>query len=120
MKVVRQALDRLIVAYEGKDAHRFAELVSERYTGETVVLFDTLVRRDFGTYDDLTLGYTVNSITLDDSGKAFVAITFTRGWTDRNTAKTASETGETILVFIRENGTYKLYSQNQPLLFGPN
>lgn len=116
---VRQALDRLIAAYEGKNSRRFAELVSERYAGEGGVL-DTAVRHDFSTYHNLALRYTVNNITLDDSGKAFVAIAFTRSWTDTRTTNTASETGETSLVFIRENGTYKLYSQNRPLLFGIN
>ena len=120
MKVVRQALDRLIAAYEEKNGPRFAELVSERYTGETVIFFETVVRRDFSIYDNLTLRYTVNNITLDDSGKAFVAITYTRSWTDSKTARDRAETGETALIFIREHGTYKLYSQNQPLLFGPN
>lgn len=118
MKVVRQALDRLIAAYEKKDGLRFAELVSERYTGETVVFFDTVMGRDFGTYDNLTLRYAVTNITLDDHGKAFVAIAFTRDWTENDTANAQSESGETTIVFIRENGTYKLYSQNRPLLFG--
>ena len=120
MKVVRQALDRLITAYEEKNGPRFAELVSERYVGETVVFFDTVIRRDFGTYENLTLRYTVSNITFDDSGKAFVAIIFTRGWTETETANARSETGETTLVFIREKGTYKLYSQNRPFLFGLN
>lgn len=116
---VRQALDRLIAAYEGENSRSFAELISERYTGEQAIL-DTAVRRDFSAYHNLTLRYTVNNITLDDSGKAFVAVTFTRDWTDTKTSKTRSETGETSLVFIRENGIYKLYSQNRPLLFGLN
>lgn len=116
---VRQALDQLIAAYEAKDSRRFSELVSERYTGEANIL-DTAVRRDFSAYHNLAIRYTVNNITLDDGGKAFVAITFTRGWTDIKTTKTRSETRETSLVFIRENGNYKLYSQNGPLLFGLN
>jgi hypothetical protein len=118
--LVREALGQLIAAYEAKDSRRFSELVSERYTGEESIL-DTAVRRDFSTYHNLTIRYTVNNITLDsDGGKAFVAITYTRGWTDIKTSKTRSETRETSLVFIRENGVYKLYSQNRPLLFGLN
>ena len=120
MKVVRQALDRLVAAYEEKNGSRFAEMVSERYREKTVVFFDTVMRRDFGTYDNLTLRYTVSNITLDDHGRAFVAIAFTRGWIETETANARSESGETIIVFIRENGTYKLYSQNRPLLFGLN
>jgi len=118
--LVRQSLDQLIAAYEAKDSRRFSSLVSERYTGEPGVL-DTAVRRDFSTYHNVEIRYTVNNITLDsDGGKAFVAITYTRGWTDIKTSKTRSETRETSLVFIRESGVYKLYSQNRPLLFGLN
>lgn len=115
--LVRQSLDRLIAAYEARSAGRFAELVSERYTGEESIL-DTAVQRDFSRYHDLTLRCTVNNITLDDGGKAFVAITFTRGWTEIKTSRTRSETGEASLVFVYENGVYKLYSQGRPPLFG--
>uniref|UniRef100_A0A831XF13 Lipoprotein n=1 Tax=Geobacter metallireducens TaxID=28232 RepID=A0A831XF13_GEOME len=117
---VKEALDQLIAAYEAKDIRRFSSLVSERYTGEGGIL-DTAVRRDFSSYHNLTIRYTVNNITLDsDGGKAFAAITYTRGWTDIKTSRTRSETGETTLVFIRENGAYRLYSQNRPVLFGRN
>lgn len=115
--LVRQSLDRLIAAYEAKDSRGFSALVSERYTGEESIL-DTAVRRDFSTYHNLTLRYTVNNITLDDGGKAFVAVTVTRGWTDIKTSRTKNETGETSLVFVLENGVYKLYSQGRPPLFG--
>lgn len=117
---VKEALDQLIAAYEAKDIRRFSRLVSERYTDEPGIL-DTAVRRDFSTYHNLEIRYTVNNITLDnDGGKAFVAITYTRGWTDIKTSRTRSETGETTLVFIREKGAYRLYSQNRPVLFGRN
>lgn len=115
--LVRQSLDQLIAAYEAKSAGRFAELVSERYTGEESIL-DTAVRQDFSRFHDLSLRYTVNNITLDDGGKASVAITFTRGWTEIKTSRTRSETGETSLVFVLEQGVYKLYSQSRPPLFG--
>lgn len=114
---VRQTIDRLIAAYEAKDSRGFSELVSERYTGEAAIL-ETAVRRDFSANHNLAIRYTVNNITLDDGGKAFAAITFTRSWTDVKTARTMNETRETSLVFIRENGTYRLYSQNVPPLFG--
>ncbi|AAR36044.1 lipoprotein [Geobacter sulfurreducens] len=114
---VRQTIDRLIAAYEAKDSRGFSELVSERYTGEAAIL-ETAVRRDFSANHNLAIRYTVNNITLDDGGKAFAAITFTRSWTDVKTARTMNETRETSLVFIRENGTYRLYSQNGPPLFG--
>lgn len=114
---VRQSLDRLIAAYEEKSSGRFSELVSERYTGDKNIL-GTAVQRSFSTYHNLSLRYTVNNVTLDDSGKAFVAVTFTRGWTDIKTAKTRNETRETTLVFVLENGVYKLYSQGRPAMFG--
>lgn len=117
---VRQSLDKLISAYEAKNSRQFDELVSASNTGEPRILA-TSVLRDFSTYHNLSLRYTVNNITLDSNGtKAFVALTFTREWTDIRTSKTRNETKETSLVFILEKGIYKLYSQNQPKLFGLN
>lgn len=114
----RETLDRLISAYETKNSRQFTELTSGTYTGETSIL-NTAVQRDFSVYHNLSLRYTVNNITLDSTGnKAFVAITFTRGWTDIKTGKTRSETKETSLVFVLEEGVYKLYSQRGPRLFG--
>ncbi|MBV5341671.1 MAG: hypothetical protein J0665_19310 [Deltaproteobacteria bacterium] len=115
---VRQSLDQLISAYEAKNSRQFTELTSGNYTGEARIL-TTAIQRDFSTYHNLSLRYTVNNITLDNKGnKAFVAITFTRGWTDIKTSKTKSETKETSLVFVLEDGVYKLYSQRGPRLFG--
>jgi hypothetical protein len=115
---VRQSLDQLISAYEAKNSRQFTELTSDNYTGEASIL-STAIQRDFSTYHNLSLRYTVNNITLDSSGnKAFVAVTFTRGWTDIKTSKTKSETKETSLVFVLEDGVYKLYSQRGPRLFG--
>lgn len=118
--LVRESLDRLIAAYEGKNSRLFAELVSERYTGEKGIL-DSAVRRDFSVYHNQSLRYTVNNITFDGSGgKAFVAITLTRDWTEIKTGKTRHETTEESLVFVLEDGVYKLYSQRRPPLFGRN
>jgi hypothetical protein len=115
---VRQSLDQLISAYEAKNSRQFDELTSGSYTGESSIL-STTVRRDFSVYHNLSLRYTVNNITLDSTGnKAFIAITFTRGWTDIKTSKTKGETKETSLVFVLEDGAYKLYSQRGPRLFG--
>jgi len=117
---VRQSLDQLIAAYEAKNSRQFSALVSDSYSGEARILA-TSALRDFSVFHNLSLRYTVNNITLDDNrAKAFVAITFTRSWTDIKTAKTKSETKETSLVFVLENGTYKLLSQTRPLMFGLN
>lgn len=117
---VKNSLDQLISAYESKNSSQFAELVSNRYSGEARI-FATSLQRDFSTYHNVSLRYTINNITLDDNGtKAFVSITFTRDWTDIKTSKTMNITNETSLVFILENGVYRLYSQNQPKLFGLN
>ena len=115
---VRESLNQLISAYEAKNSRQFTELTSGNYTGEAGIL-STAVQRDFSVYHNLSLRYTVNNITLDSTGKkAFVAITFTRGWTDIKTSKTKNETKETSLVFVLEDGVYKLYSQRGPRLFG--
>lgn len=117
---VRQSLDQLIAAYESKNSRQFSDLVSDSYSGESRILA-TSALRDFSVYNNLSLRYTVNNITFDSNGtKAFIAITFTRSWTDIKTAKTKNETKETSLVLVLENGTYKLFSQSRPLLFGLN
>ena len=117
--MVKSSLDRLVSAYESKSGRQFSELVSDRYVGEKSVLH-TAVNRDFSAYHNLTISYTFNNVTFDGKDKVFAAVTFTRGWTDMATTKTKSETRETALVFVLENGSYKLYSQERPLLFGIN
>lgn len=118
--LVRQSLDQLIAAYEAKNVRAFAALVSQRYSDDRSIL-TTAVQRDFSTYHNLTIRYTVNNITLDaDGGTAFAAITATRGWTDIKTAETRSETRETSLVFTLERGVYRLQSQGPTPLFGLN
>lgn len=118
--MVRDSLNKLMNAYEFRNAREFSSLVSERYTGDSTVL-DISVGRDFSAHHDLTIRYIVNNITLDSSGgKAFVALNFTRGWTDIKTGKRMNETRQTSMVFILENGVYKLFTQNRPFLFGLN
>lgn len=115
---VRQSLDRLIAAYETKNSRQFDDLVSDGYTGEARSLAAS-IRREFSAYHDLSLRYTVNNLTLADVGnKASVAITFTRGWTDIKTGKAMNETMESTLIFVLENGVYRLYSQSGARLFG--
>ncbi len=116
--MVRDSLNKLMNAYEFRNAREFASLVSERYTGDSTV---TSVGREFSVHHDLTIRYLVNNITLDSSGgKAFVALNFTRGWTDIKTGKRMNETRQTSMVFILENGIYKLFTQNRPFLFELN
>ncbi|MDD2270944.1 MAG: hypothetical protein PHP95_08465 [Desulfuromonadaceae bacterium] len=117
---VRQSLDQLIAAYEAKNSRQFSDLVSDSYSGEARILA-TSALRDFSVYHDLSLRYTVNNITFDDTGaKAFVAITFTRSWTDIKTGRTKNETKETSLIFVAVEDIYKLQSQRGPRLFGLN
>ncbi len=117
--MVRSSLDGLITAYEAKSGSHFSGLVSDSYQGEKRVL-DKAVMRDFGTFHNLSIRYTVNNITLGDNGMVSVAITFTRGWTDIKTTNTMSETRETSLVFVLEDNVYRLLSQGRPQLFGFN
>lgn len=117
---VRQSLDQLIAAYEAKNSRQFSDLVSDSYSGEASILA-TSALRDFSVYHDLSLSYTVNNITFDGTGtKAFVAITFTRSWTDIKTGRTKNETKETSLIFVATGGVYKLQDQRGPRLFGLN
>ena len=115
---VRESLDRMVAAYESKNSIEFFSQVSEQYTGDYANL-QTAVQREFSRKTALSVRYTVNNITLDQSGEnAFVAVTFTRSWTDVKTAKTKNETKQTSVVLRREDGIYRLYSQKSPYLFG--
>lgn len=115
--MVKSSLDRLVSAYESKNSRQFNELVSDRYAGEKSLL-DSAVSHDFSAYHNLSVRYTFNNVTFDGKDKVFASVTFTREWTDIATSGTKSDTRETSLVFILENGNYKLYSQERPLLFG--
>lgn len=111
---VLRSLDALIDAYQARNSMGFSRHVSERYTGDEMIL-DSRVRDTFRRAHDIGIRYTVNNITSDGRGKVFVAVTYTREHTDIGTTQRLVHTGQAALVFIREGGEYRLYSQPNPL-----
>lgn len=111
---VLQSLDSLIDAYQNKNSMAFSRYVSERYTGDDMIL-DSRIRDTMRRAHDIGIRYTVNNITSDGRGKVFVAVTYTREHTDIQTTQRLVQTGQAALIFIREGGEYLLYSQPNPL-----
>lgn len=114
---IRESLDKMVDAYAAKNIRGFMALVSDGYTGEASIL-DSTVRKDFSAATNITIRYTFNNVTPDGKDKAFAAITFTRNYTDIKTGKQVTNQGQTTLIFQLVDGSYHLYTQNQPQLFG--
>lgn len=111
---VLQTLDALIDAYQARNSMAFSRYVSERYTGDDMIL-DSRIRDSSRRAHDIGIRYTVNNITSDGRRKVFVAVTYTREQTDIGTTQRLVHTGQAALIFIREGGEYLLYSQPNPL-----
>ncbi|MDX9708422.1 MAG: hypothetical protein RBT64_02610 [Trichloromonas sp.] len=111
---VLQSLDALIDAYQNKNSMAFSRYVSERYTGDDMIL-DSRIRDTMRRVHDVGIRYTVNNLTSDGRGKVFVAVTYTREYTDIGTTQRIVHTGQAALIFIYEGGEYLLYSQPTPL-----
>lgn len=111
---VLRSLDALIDAYQNRNSTGFSRYVSERYTGDDMIL-DSRVRDTLRRAHNIGIRYTVNNITSDGRGKVFVAVTYTREHNDIGTTQRLVHTGQAALIFIREGGEYRLYSQPNPL-----
>jgi len=116
-ELVRESLDSLIAAFVNKNVRQFMELVSESYTGEASIL-ESSVRRDYSAFTNIAIRYTFNNVTFDGRNMISASITFVRDHTVVKTGKQASIRKQTTLIFRREDGVYKLYSQKRPMLFG--
>ena len=114
----KNSLDNLIAAYSTKKIWRFMSFVAEDFTGDAMIL-EGSVRKDFSTQHNTGIRYTVNNLTFTDKAdKASIGITFSRNQIDIKTGTVVNQNGATELIFKREDGIYKLYSQKRPYLFG--
>jgi hypothetical protein len=107
----------LIAAYTDKNIRRFMELVSESYTGDPSIL-ESSIQSDYSTFTDIAIRYTFNNVTYDGKDMVSASITFVRDHTVIKTTKRDTVRKQTTLIFRREDGVYKLYSQNGSVLFG--
>jgi hypothetical protein len=113
----RAAAARLISAYEARRVMPFMDHVSEQYTDDKDML-ESDIRDDFSTYSNISINYVVNNVVPDSKGKLFVSINYNRKAIPIRTGKTFSDRGIAELIFIKEDGKYKLYSMRRPYLFG--
>ncbi len=111
---VLQTLDAMIDAYQEKNSIRFSSYISERYTGDDMLL-ESRVRQNLSRAHDIGLRYTIDNITSDGQGKLFVALTYTREYTDIATTQRIVRTSQAALIFVREGQSYLLLSQPTPL-----
>lgn len=109
-----RSLDALIDAYQTRNSTGFSRYVSARYTGDNMILVSR-VRDTLRRAHNIGIRYTVNNITSDGRGKVFVAVTYTREHIDIGTTQRFVHTGQATLIFLREGGEYRLYSQPKPL-----
>ena len=117
---VRAALDVMVNAYNNKNISEFMEQVSENYTGEKKI-FDSRIRTGFSRMHDLDLRYSINNITNDSDGRfVYVAVNFTKSYTEIKTTKRLTKTGTSQLIFEIKKERALLHSVRGINMFGSN
>ncbi|NOY12409.1 MAG: hypothetical protein GXP51_01565 [Deltaproteobacteria bacterium] len=114
---VYKTLDQLVKAYQDEDSFAFMRLVSDQFVSGTEVL-DSAIRQDFTAFDNISLNYTLNNVARAADGNLFVAISYNRMVTSSRSGETFSDHASTEFTFKLENGTPKIYSMKNPLIFG--
>jgi len=114
---VRDILDGMMEAYQGKAIGNFMSYVNESFTGDKDI-YDRSIRNDFSTLHDVSIRYNLNNVTPDYKDKIFVSLNFTRSYTDIKTGQRHNDQGATSMVFRFDNGKLSLYSVQGKPLFG--
>lgn len=114
--VISEIMDQLFGAYEREDAASFMRLVANDFAGDGRVL-DSAIRRDFGLFDNIGLGYSLNNVTAT-AGKIFVSFNYRRRLESSRYGTSLSDTGLTEFVFVQQGERHVLYSMKQPVIFG--
>jgi hypothetical protein len=115
--IVKEALDRLFMAYRQEDPAGFTALVSKDFAPDRPSL-ERAVRKDFTLLDNINLSYTVNAVASDPKGNVLVSITFARTVTSTRTGKSFSDKGVTELALALGDSSAQLFSMKSPLIFG--
>ena len=116
MSFIKEALNKMIEAYESHDAKTFMTLVSEDFAGDMTNL-DRAIRKDFSAFDNIDLNYTLNNITSDTRGIS-VSLSYSRMLTSTKTGQSLKDKGITEFVFKMGEKGAKVYSMKNPLIFG--
>lgn len=114
--IVREELNKLIAAYQNRDAKAFMALVSEDFAGDATNL-DRAIRRDFSAFDNINLSYTINNISSDNRG-IYVSISFSRNLVSTKDGKSFQDKGITEFTFKMGEKAAKVFSMKNPLIFG--
>ncbi len=115
--VVRDALNRLIDAYQRENPAQFMALVADDFAGDKTIL-DRAIRKDFSAFDNISLRYTLNNVASDATGKVYVGLSFSRMVTSTQTGRSFSDKGITEFAFKVGDTGLRVYSMKVPLIFG--
>jgi hypothetical protein len=116
MGVIKDAMDKLIDAYKREDPAAFMALVSSDFVGDVANL-DRAIRKDFSSFDNIDLRYTLNNVTSNQKGIS-VSINFNRLLVSTKSGKTLSDKGMTEFVFKLGDAGPRVFSMKNPLIFG--
>ena len=114
---VGDVLNSMIQAYQGKASGNFMACVDDSFTGEKVE-YEKSVQNDFSTLHDISIHYTLNSVTPDYKDKVSVALNFDRSYTVIKTGKRRSDEGSTVMIFRINNAKLSLLTVRGQPLFG--
>lgn len=116
-ELIRDALNGMINAYQNEESNLFMTYVSPDFAGDESVL-DSAVRKDFTAFDYIKINYTINNISTDATGKAFVSLNYNRSVISSKSGRTYTDYGNTEFVFKNYDGKYKVFAMKNPLIFG--
>ncbi len=115
---VKETLDALVDAYTNKNLRVFMTLVADDFTIDKRI-FEDRIRNDFKLYHNISLRYSINNVTFNDSNKmAYVSLNFSIRYDEIKTNKSFNKDLTTELIFKDVNGVFKLYSMKKPYMFG--
>ncbi len=116
--LIRTTLDEMIAAYRDEVPDRFMAHVSADFTGGDRLLLETAIRQDFTLFDMIDLQATISGIAVGPQGHVSVTVDYTRFVVSTRSGEPLHDRGLTQLVFETVGDAPKVYSMNNPLLFG--
>jgi len=116
LALIKDVMDKLIDAYKKEDPTTFMSFVSGDFAGDAANL-DRAIRKDFSSFDNIDLRYTLNNVTSGAKGIA-VSVSFSRLIASTKSGKTLSDKGMTEFIFRLSDKGPRIFSMKNPLIFG--
>lgn len=113
--IVKDIINKMIDAYKSEDVNRFMSYISEDFAGENL---DLAIKKDFSAFNNIDLSYTLNNVATSEKGMIFVSLNYNRSVTSTKSDKTLTDNGNTEFVFKMEDIGPRVFSMNNPLIFG--